>query len=290
MIDSNTFAVIGGDKRQIKMAESIVKDGHNVFMVGFEKLKTSDIIKKVDFKTAVDKCQYAIFPLPVTKNSKTLNAPFSEKEIILNDPFAKNFIGKIVFGGMTEKLKSTSKTWGQIFLCDYFKREEFSVLNSVPTAEGAIEIAMREYDGTINGSRCLVAGYGRIGKTLSKMLKGLGANVTVSARSPKDIAWIEVQGYSSILTSDIKSTRDYDIIFNTIPSLIFSAHILAQCCKKTSIIIDLASEPGGVDFTAAKSLGIKTIQALSLPGKVAPKTAGEIIKTTIYNMIVEGMK
>ena len=54
---------------------------------------------------------------------------------------------------------------------------------------------------------------------------------------------------------------------------------------KGTLLIDLASRPGGVDFNAAAELQIKTIWALSLPGRVAPKSAGQIIKTTILNMI-----
>ena len=38
---------------------------------------------------------------------------------------------------------------------------------------------------------------------------------------------------------------------------------------------------------AAEELGIRVIPALSLPGRVAPKTAGEIIKETIYHMMEE---
>ena len=45
---------------------------------------------------------------------------------------------------------------------------------------------------------------------------------------------------------------------------------------------------GGVDFEAAGRLGINAQRALSLPGRVAPQAAGEIIKTTIYHMIEEG--
>ena len=71
------------------------------------------------------------------------------------------------------------------------------------------------------------------------------------------------------------------------PALIFDEHILSKIGQK-SIIIDLASMPGGVDFESAAPLDIKTIRALALPGKVAPKTAGEIIKKIIYRLIKEG--
>ena len=37
----------------------------------------------------------------------------------------------------------------------------------------------------------------------------------------------------------------------------------------------------------AEKLGVKTIWALSLPGKVAPDTAGDIILNTVLNIIRE---
>ena len=53
------------------------------------------------------------------------------------------------------------------------------------------------------------------------------------------------------------------------------------------MIIDLASNPGGVDNEAAKERGIKSIWALALPGKVSPSTTADIIKDTIYNVLKE---
>ena len=55
------------------------------------------------------------------------------------------------------------------------------------------------------------------------------------------------------------------------------------------LVIDLASRPGGVDFAGAAQLGVKVIWALSLPGKVAPVTSGQISCDTIYHMLQEGV-
>lgn len=287
MIDIDNVAVIGGDKRQIAMAESILSDGYNVYTSGFETIELKKGIIKTTTSEAISKCKYVILPLPVLGKDLCLNAPYADEKVKIDDNFARYMYGKKVFCGMAGKLMSTSNIWNDINLYDYSKREEFAINNAVPTAEGAIEIAMHEYSGTINGSRCLVAGFGRIGKVLCRMLEGMGAKVTVSARKTKDLAWINVLGYNSILTSKIGCKNRYDIIFNTIPSMIFDSHTLAKSAGD-AIVIDLASSPGGVDFKAAKRLKIKAISALSLPGKVAPKAAGEIIKNTVYNMIEEG--
>ena len=159
--------------------------------------------------------------------------------------------------------------------------------NAVPTAEGAIEIAIAETPFTIHGSKSLVLGYGKIGKILSKDLYALGAQTYVEARKYADLAMIEGHGYEPLPLDNLKDhIHEFDIIFNTIPSLILDDEILAKV-KKDALIIDLASKPGGIDFDAAKTYGLKVIWALSLPGKIAPVSSGAIIKDTIMNIIKE---
>ena len=287
MIDGKAFAIIGGDARQVAMAESILSYGNKVYAVGFENIELKKDIPRANLDDAIKNSQYIILPVPAVRESDCLNAPYSKEKIKIDDSFVQKMYEKKVFCGLSNKLIATSELWKNVNLYDYSEREEFAVNNAVPTAEGAIELAMREYAGTINGSKCLIAGFGRIGKVLSKMLAGLGAKVTISARKSEDFAWVKASGYDGISTSNLSATeRNFDIIFNTIPHLIFDKKTLKKTAQN-AIIIDLASMPGGVDFDAAKELKIKTIHALALPGKVAPKTAGEIIKNTIYNIIKE---
>ena len=166
---------------------------------------------------------------------------------------------------------------------DYFAREEFAVANAVPTAEGALAIALNELAVTLNGSQALVVGFGRIGRLLAKSLSALGAHTTVSARRADDFAWIRALGYDC---ADSTQLRDYFakhkpvVIFNTVPSRLLGRAEL-ELVGDDSLIIDLASNPGGVDIQAAGALGRRVIWALSLPGKSAPLTAGRIIADTI---------
>ncbi len=159
--------------------------------------------------------------------------------------------------------------------------------NAIPTAEGAIQIAMEEMPITLHNSNALVLGYGRIGKTLAKMLQGIGANVYVEARKYADVAWIRSYGYKAVSLSELTQTvKDMNVIFNTIPFVVLDNDIL-KMLNPECLIIDLASKPGGVDFDKAKEIGLKAIWALSLPGKVAPVTAAEFIKDTVFNIIEE---
>lgn len=278
MANINSFGFIGGDKRQLYCAASAAQDGYGIFVSGFEKCGTMMGLQNIDIKTTIDNADALILPVPVSKDGLTLHAPLAEKTISLEELF--NMTGnKPVFCGMKQKLPCQRE---RIF--DYSQREEFAVANAVPTSEGAIETAMLEYEGTISSSRCLVTGYGRIGRVLSDMLKGLGADVTVSARNLKDLAFIRAAGMKAIPSDSLHGS--YDLIFNTVPYRIFDAHTLAKTAVN-ALVIDLASLPGGVDGSAAERLGIKVIHALSLPGKVAPKSSGIIIKNAVYNIIRE---
>ena len=283
MFDIDSFCIIGGDKRQIYLGLSLIKDGRHVVFWGFDKC---DMVNNncADIKQAVKECSAVILPVGLTKDSKTLFAPFSQNTLSLEELF-ESIHSKIIFCANKDKLNKTGD-YSQSKIFDYLEREEFAVLNAVPTAEGAVEIAIKNYPYTINKSKCLITGYGRIGKVLSKLIKAFGAETFVSARNIKDLTWIGLNGYIPVHTESIKELEKYDIIFNTIPSMIFDKEKLMKI-RKDTIIIDLASYPGGVDFKSADELGIKAIHALALPGKTAPAAAGEIIKNTVYNMIKE---
>ena len=52
-------------------------------------------------------------------------------------------------------------------------------------------------------------------------------------------------------------------------------------------MIDLASAPGGIDMESAQKYGVQTVWSLSLPGKVAPDTAGKILSQVLADVIQE---
>ena len=109
----------------------------------------------------------------------------------------------------------------------------------------------------------------------------MGANVFCEARKMEDLAWITTYGYNKIPLKNLsENLSKFDIIFNTIPNIILDAEKL-KLIKKSTLIIDLASKPGGVEQEAAKDLGLKMVWALAIPGKIAPKSAAKIIKQTI---------
>src|SRR5699024_5477535 len=113
----------------------------------------------------------------------------------------------------------------------------------------------------------------------------VGADVTGFMRSDEDFARSEVVGIRSIHSHQLSEhIANFSICINTVPDLILDKNIIDQMSTDT-LIIDLASKPGGTDFKAAEQRGITAIHSLGLPVKIPPKTAGEILAAKINKII-----
>lgn len=283
-----SIAVVGGDLRIVKLIEMLNNDGYKVYTYALENSEELLNLEGVDMcptlEEAVSYSKVVIGPVPLSSDRKRLSTPFGRNNVNLED-FVDALKGKYLIAGnigIKEQLDSKN-----IQFTDLLKREEFSVLNTIATAEGTIQIAMEETQRTIHGSNVLVMGFGRIGKVLSKMLDGIGAKVYCEARKNEDISWIKAYGYNPIHLNDLNEhLGKFDVIINTIPFQILDSERL-NLVKNEVVIVDLASNPGGVDRKAAREKGLKVIWALSLPAKVAPLTSAEFIKETLYHVLKE---
>lgn len=287
---STNFAIIGGDLRTIKLANMIAKDGNMVYTYGLEKadeLKESvNVIFCDKLNKAVQNSEIVIGPIPFTSDGKNINTPFSDKEISVRE-LMHNLNAKILIAGSITPEVYEMANDEYIEIIDIMKREELAVLNTISTAEGTIEIAIANTNKIIHGSNILVLGFGRIGKVLARKLAGLAARVTCAARKDEDIAWIKAYGHMATNINAIgENLSEYDVIINTVPHMILTQEKL-QYVKKDCLLIDLASNPGGIDKKASKENNLKLIWALALPGKVAPVTTAEFIKDTVYNILKE---
>lgn len=279
--------VIGGDLRQVKLSELLIQDGHTVQTYGMERRPEPHTLPGSDTLHGLERADCVILPLPVTVERNMLNTPLSDQRIPVRAVLDAMTEGQLLCAGrVSPELEEEAAKRGLV-LRDYFAREELKIKNAIPTAEGAIQIAMEELPTTLYGTRVLVIGCGRIGRLLASRLKGMGAKVTVSARKYKDLAWIEAFGCCSEHTDQLDGwLGGYQLVINTVPARVLDGARLRDLDPGT-LVIDLASKPGGVDFKAAAEQGIKVIWALSLPGKVAPMTSGKIIRDTIYHIMQE---
>ncbi|HHW13536.1 MAG TPA: dipicolinate synthase subunit DpsA, partial [Firmicutes bacterium] len=190
----------------------------------------------------------------------------------------------LLIGFACQKVRDLAARLG-LRLVELGDLDEIAILNSIPTAEGALQLAFQELPITIHGSTCFVLGFGRCGLTLGRDLRALGARTVVFARDPAQRARAEEMGLIPKPLADLAELAgEADCVFNTVPALVLTRRELSAM-RKEAVVFDLASPPGGTDFAAAEELGIKAILAPGLPGKVAPVTAGRILARTVPDLI-----
>lgn len=155
---------------------------------------------------------------------------------------------------------------------DLLKNAEYLTQNAAITAHCAIRYILNNVPFILQDCPVLVIGWGRIGKCLGNLLKGMGANVTVATRKDADRAMARALGYNTISTKNLNPTP-YKVILNTAP-----ASIMNQA--ENALNIDLASTPG--------IIGPDVIRALRLPGKDAPASSGQCIAQTVLQLLNQG--
>ena len=247
------FGIFGKDARMKYLCLALKRDGYPAEM--FENQDLQQFIDKND-----------IIVLPVSRDY---------------DEILKLCRGKTVMGGFIGNVNEIDG----VKIINYAVSDYFRIRNALPSAEGALQIAMAQTDYTVCDCNATILGYGNIGKCLTDMLLCLGTSVTVVARKESDRAQAENYGAAACDFSVLPRLKS-DIIFNTVPAPVISRQVLDELAPET-LVIDLASEPGGTDFDYASKLGITVVHALGIPGKFAPRTAGEILKSTILSMLTE---
>ena len=287
---STNFTIIGGDLRIVKLAKMLAKDGNNVFTFGMEESEELKNCENTNFceklTEAVKQSEIIIGPIPFSSNGKDINAPFSKKQISIRECMHTINAKILIAGSITPEVYELAND-EYIEIIDIMKREELAVLNTIATAEGTIEILVENTNKILHGSNILILGFGRIGKVLARKLAGLAVKVTCAARKDEDLAWIRAYGHMETNINTIgENLSEFDVIINTVPHLVLTEERL-KYVKEDCLLVDLASNPGGIDKRAAKDKNLKLIWALALPGKVAPVTTAEFIKDTVYNILKE---
>ncbi len=281
MREGTKFAVVGGDLRQRALAELLQADGHETARFALGEPGEESLAQ------TLSGAQVLLLPLPAQDGEGYVNAPCSEKQLRLEEILDKTPPDALVCAGrVSPRLRQLAGERG-LACIDYFDREELQVQNALITAEGALAILLEELPITLHQARVLVLGCGRIGKLLSARLQALGAAVSVSARRYGDMAWIRAMGCRVLDTWRLAGQLSgFDCLVNTVPARVLDAALLAQLAPGC-LCLDLASKPGGMDFSAASRLGLRAIWALSLPGKTAPVSAGAALRDCVYHILEE---
>ena len=276
---ATSFTVLGGDRRQTWLVRYLQKQGFHI--------RTFHVPEFPDTYGSLADClkdqKYCILPLPSFHDDYLMQEDGDQPihiETLISTLAPSACLFGARFGQQAIRLEQAGYQ-----TIDYSAMEQMAIANAVPTAEGAIQLLMEALPITLHNARCLLIGYGRIGKLLAHRLKALGSYVTVSARKEADLAMIEAFGYESDYTGLYhRGLEQYDCIINTVPARILSKAQIAQT-NSQCLLLELASAPGGFDLSQCKDLGRAAISGAQLPGKVAPATAGQIIAETILSYL-----
>jgi dipicolinate synthase subunit A len=280
----NNFLFLGGDMRSVYAARRLA-ERFDCFIYGFDDAARVPIVPVL---REITKCKSLVLPLPASMDGENLNAPFHKTPLPISCIPEAVYSGGTVYCGKSCPAIEKVCAENNLKLVDYFEREELIVKNAVPTSEGCIEIILRERNSTIFGTEILLTGFGRISRVMARHLLALGARLTVTARKYSDLAWAEIEGCKTVHLSKLDNLLEkFDVIINTVPAPLFDADSLKKL-KADCLVVDLASKPCIEDIEAAKKEGVNVIHALSLPGKTAPVTAGNIVADTIMNILEEG--
>ncbi len=267
------IAVIGGDARLLYGAQTLQRLGHSVTVTGFSHLPND--LPAVALEEAARTSQAILLPLPYTKDRVSLHAPFAEVPILLHSLHFPS--GTSVYCGKADLALRGRAEAGGWHLYDYANWESFAAANAIPSAEGALALAMKQLPCTLFRLPVIVVGGGRIARHLVKLLIAYGAKVTLCARRDTDRLWGQTMGCESIDFSALpKAAVGCRLLYNTVPAPVVGRQVLSALPKEV-LLIDLASAPGGVDFEAAKALELQYFHALSLPASYAPESAGVLL-------------
>ncbi|OIJ13113.1 dipicolinic acid synthetase subunit A [Anaerobacillus alkalilacustris] len=290
MLTGKHVAVIGGDARQLEVIRKLIELDAKISLIGFDQLDEGFVgatkvqLEHVDFRTV----GAIVLPVSGTSIEGEIETIFSNEKIVLKvDHLKATPEYCTVFSGISNQyLKKIVKDADRKLL-ELFERNDVAIYNSIPTMEGTLMMVIQNTDITIHRSNVVVLGFGRVGMTVARAFHALGANVKVAANQSNLLARIYEMGFEPIELSKLESkVENIDVCINTIPAMVLTAKIISKMPTR-SLIIDLASKPGGTDFRYAEKRGIKAMLAPGLPGIVAPKTAGQIIANVLSKLLIE---
>lgn len=292
-LDGVRVAVLGGDLRELILIRELLKQGAVVTAAGYPDLPDlAGVRHAACVVDAIREQDAVIAPMANTDEQGVIRTAFDAGARLILDDAAFQAIrpGTPLFIGVAKPIIEKLARSYDVRLIQLAEVDEIAILNSIPTAEGAIQRAMETLPVTLHGTRTAVVGFGRCGVTLARMLHGIGSRVCVVARDPGQRARAYEMGLDAFDLEELgEAVSSARAVFNTIPAGVLTRAVLERI-PKDGVVIDIASAPGGTDFEAARELGLKAFLDLGIPGKAAPETAGAILGRIVPGLIREALE
>ncbi|MBE3557031.1 MAG: dipicolinate synthase subunit DpsA [Firmicutes bacterium] len=288
-VTGKRIACVGGDARQLEMIRQFRAQGADVITFGFDRADLPGTAKGRFSPDALSGAEVLILPITGTDNEGHVKTAYAEDRLTLTREHLQALQPHaLVITGMARPYLSWLCSESSTRLVCLLDQDEVAILNAIPTAEGALAVVMKETPFTVHSSRTLVVGFGRVGMTVARLFAQVGARVAVADRNRAKLARAREMGLSILPIGALReAVSDQQVVINTVPALVIDASVL-DAMPKDVFLLDLASEPeGGTDFAYARRLGLHAQLAPSLPGLVAPQTAGQILADVAMRIITE---
>ena len=274
-MSATDFTILGGDRRIAYLAPVLAARGYHItcyHTASIQKCDHPHIHPAASLKKALENTSIIIAGIPFAQNDLLY---CEDTSLPIHISQLQRYLRKHhkVFGGVIpDDFRRNCEERG-IACYDFMSDEPLALSNAVSTAEGAILEALLHKGTVLHHSKVLVMGYGRCGKALVSKLLGLSARVCVCSAFAEELALASLLGADTLPLSALhEQIAEYEYVFNTIPSCILNRECLTRV-SPAALIIDIASNRSGVDYTAADDLGIHILFCPGLPGKYAPESS-----------------
>ncbi len=270
------LAVIGGDRRMGYAAKKLQEAGFSV--TGFGLLEPPHGISEAkSLGDTLAGAELVLLPLPMSRDGVHLSAPALSKPLAVSQLLRLAPLEAQIFGGLTNAFDDPR-------LLDYGTREELARAGALPTAEGALALAISHLSCIMSGLPTAVLGFGRVGKAVASLFRGAGAHITVFARREETLSVASLLSYGAAHMEELPEyAGDFRCFVNTVPAPVLGDAVLSRM-RQDALLLELASPPYGIDLALAEKMGKVSILAPALPGKYAPETAGYAIADTVLAM------
>ena len=276
-MDRHTI-VLTADKRQEKLVALL--DGEKVSYAWEENSREKEACEKI-----------YVLPIPVTKLDRNQTIKEKLKQELIKMSQKETIVVKVFGGVFNEEWKRFLETY-KIPYWDFMKLPEVVEGNAWITAEATIAEVLLQSDTSIYGQKVLVTGYGCCGEKIAKLFARLGARVIVAARRVTVRELAEKDGFEAVSFEELEKVLvDVSTVINTVPAMVLTEDCIRRMPRE-SLIIDIASKPGGTDFEAAKHYGVKAKLALGLPGIYTTSSSALLLKNAIsqYAPLLENVR
>ena len=197
-----------------------------------------------------------------------------EKEIWERYPIERRKKTVCVVGRIPQEIETALSEKGAVFF-HMLTDKRCKSFNAIATAEGAIAHAVIMSPWNIEGSTVCVTGYGTCGRVLAEKCRALGAQTTVAVRREETAKKAFQDGFQVIRTEELaEKAGEFQYFFNTVPAVLFTDAVLEKL-RKDVVLIDIASNEGGVDYCAAEERQLNAVQILKIPGRFAAKSSAK---------------